>query len=72
MPTTRPAPNTPEESIYRQLLAQMSRAGRQVDFDACMNLATDIQQYGHRAGRVKHAAEAMGLDPKWLPRQRTW
>jgi hypothetical protein len=68
----RPAPNSREESIYRQLLTQMSRAGRQVDFDGCAHLATDIQQYGHRAEHVKNAATTLGLDPKWLPRQRSW
>jgi hypothetical protein len=52
-------------------MAQMSRAGRQVDFEACARLAADIQQFGHRSGRVRYAAKEMGLDPKWLPRRRT-
>ena len=66
----RPPPATHEEDIYRALLAAMSRAGRQVDFDACVALAQTICQYGHDCGRARYDARAMGLNPDYLPRRR--
>ena len=70
--TRRPAPGTPEEEIFQQLLGQLSRAGRQWDLDACARLAAVIQASGHRCARAVSLAHDMGLDPRWLPRRRTW
>jgi hypothetical protein len=43
-----------------------------VDFDGCASLAVAIQQDGHRATHVKDKATTLGLEPRWLPRQRSW
>jgi len=69
--SARPAPGTPEEAIYERLLPAMSRAGRQVDLDACAELATVIQAQGHRSRLARTMARALGLDPAFLPRRRT-
>ena len=69
--SARPARGSPEEAIYQRLLPAMSRAGRQVDVDACAELASVIQTQGHRSRPARTLARALGLDPAFLPRRRT-
>jgi hypothetical protein len=63
-------PGSHEELLFHRLIPAVSRAGRAVDLDACAALAIAIQRDGHRARSVRRAAKAMGLDPRYLPRQR--
>jgi len=66
-----PEPGTHEDDIMQRLIPAMSRAGRQVDLDACARLARMIQARGHRDRAVRKAARTMGLNPKYLPRKRS-
>lgn len=66
----RPLRGTPEWYIHNKLMAQMSRAGRKVKPEQCVRLAVMIQQDGHKSAAAKELAKQLGLDPKWLPRQK--
>jgi hypothetical protein len=61
---------SPEWWIKNNLMVQMSRSGLRVDFDGCEQLAVVIQKQGHRSPTAVKLAKELGLDPKWLPRQR--
>ena len=67
----RPRPGTEAELVYLHLTAQMSRAGRAVDREACAQLAKVIQLEGHRSQEAVQLARALGLDPRYLPRRRS-
>jgi hypothetical protein len=56
--------------IKNNLMVQMSRSGLRVDFEGCKQLAVVIQKQGHRSPEAVKLAKELGLDPKWLPRQR--
>jgi hypothetical protein len=68
--TDRPEPNTNAHDIYQRLQVQMSRAGLRIDSDGCAKLARTIQKHGHQSDEAARLANALGLDPKWLPYQR--
>jgi len=69
MPTL-PTPGTDAHTVFVKLMAQMSRAGRRVDFEGCAKLAHVIQNEGERSAAARAQALALGLDPKWLPWRR--